>query len=112
MITPTALDPRTAPGLLSRRRSQVTGNSSSTMLAQRSASASTSWHIQDRFRFAPERFTELSAYQAIALPFHGDEPSPPTVLYLTRDFSDPNESWFDWRAHQIRSVFARTGRPC
>lgn len=73
------------------------------------ASASTSWHIQDRYRFPPERFMCLRSYEAIALAFDGDEPLPPTVLYLTRDFADPNESWFDWRAREQSRVLAQEG---
>ena len=69
---------------------------------QAGSSASTSWHIQDRFRFPPERFTSLKTYEAIALPFDGDEPLAPTVLYLTRDYSDRQQSWFDWRAERDR----------
>ncbi len=66
--------------------------------------ASTSWHVQERHRFRPERFTELKAFQAIVLPFDGDDPRPPTALYLARDFADRNESWFSWRARQAKDV--------
>ena len=63
-----------------------------------SSTESVTWTLQEKYRFRPEHFKELSSYQAIALTTNGREAYLPTVVYLTRDFSDWNESWFDWAA--------------
>jgi hypothetical protein len=58
-------------------------------------SAAKTYNLSLDYVFQPKAFTELQNAQAIALPYDGFNPLPPTRCYLKPYYLDPQVSYFD-----------------
>ena len=76
--------------------------------SRQTLTASKTYMFETDYVFPPRVFTELAKLQAVALPYDGDNPLPPQLVYLKPHYQDPNLSYFE--SEDVAIVELRTPR--